>query len=102
MIPPVLPTGSRSEHSAGLAEARDDFIEDQDDVVAVADLTKDLEVLRGGCDDPAGVTDRLHDHAGHRLGIFVDDDVLHRPGGEAVALVPSGELVTVVSRREDL
>src|ERR1039458_2462935 len=101
MIPPVLPTGSTIT-PATVSRSSLTTTSDQDDVVGVADLTRVLEVLRGGCDDPAGVTDRLHDHAGHRLGIFVDDDVLHRPGGEAVALVPSGELVTVVSRREDL
>ena len=54
------------EHLAGAADAGDDLVEDQQDVVPVADLAQDRQVLLGRVDDAAGVADRLDHDRGHR------------------------------------
>ena len=72
------------EHPAGPADAGDDLVEDQQDVVPVADLPQDRQVLVGRVDHAAGVPDRLDHDRGDRVGVFHLDDLLDdRGAGDA-------------------
>ena len=83
---------------ASPAETRDDLVEDQHHVVTAADGGHRLQIFVGGRGQAGRVRDRLEDHRGHGLGVFGQDAVFHRRGGEAVGLFPGGEAVAVVQR----
>ena len=54
----------RGERRAGAPEARDDFVEDQQDAVLVADLAQSLEITLRRQHDAGGAGDGLDDDRG--------------------------------------
>jgi hypothetical protein len=71
----------KAEHLAGAAEAEHDFVEDEEDVVLVAQRADTLEVARRRDEHAAASGDRLEEDGGNSLGAFVHDLLFHR--GEA-------------------
>ncbi len=67
------------EEAAGAAEAGDDLVEDEDDVVPVAQGPERREVVVRRDHDAGGHQDRLGDQGGDRLGAFELDHLLDEP-----------------------
>ena len=61
---------------AETAEAGDDFIEDQQYAVLVADLAQALQIALGRQHHPGGAGHRFDDHGGDRRGIMQRDQAL--------------------------
>ena len=95
--------GLGREHPAGAADPGDDLIEDQEDVMAVADLAKNRQILFGRVDHAAGVADRLDQDGRHGRGIFHLDHVAHdRRAGDAAIGVGLAEGAAVACRRKNM
>jgi hypothetical protein len=62
------------------AQARDDLVGDQEDVVLVADRTDPLEVVRGADVRAAGAGHRIGQDRRDRVGPLVPDDELQMVG----------------------
>ena len=58
------------EHPARAADARDDLVKDQEDVMPVADFAEDRQILLRRVDHAAGMADRLDQDGRHGRGIF--------------------------------
>src|SRR5262249_36859359 len=87
------------EHLPGPSNAGDNLIENQEDVVSVAGLPEQRQVLFWRIDDPAGVADRLNDERCHRLGIFHLDHIAYNGrAGDAAIRVTLAERAAVTSR----
>ena len=73
------------------------------DVVPVADLAEDRQVLLGRVDHAAGVADRLDHDRRHGRRVFHLDHVLDdRRAGDAAVGVGLAERAAVAGRREDV
>ena len=95
--------GLRGEHLAGAAEAGDDLVEDQQHVVAVADLAQARQILGRRRGDAAGVADRLDDHRGDGLRPLQLDDPLDLvDAGDAAARVAQVERAGMAGGRHGL
>ena len=68
------------ERRAESAEARDDFVEDEQNAVAVADLAQPLEIALGRNEHARRSGNRLDDDRGDGLGAVLGDHVLERVG----------------------
>src|SRR5690606_1123147 len=83
--------------------AGDYFIEDEQDVMPIAELAQDSQVLRRWIDDAAGMSDRLDHDRCHRLRSFHLDDVAdERRAGDVTLRVALPEGAAVTSRRKDV
>ena len=99
----VTPNVCGREHLSRPADAGDDLVEDQQDVVAVADLAQDRQVLRRRVDDAAGVADRLDHDRRHGGRVFHLDHLLDdRGAGDAAIGIALAERAAITGRREDV
>ncbi len=96
--------GARSRPGAGAAEAGDDLVRDQQDVVLVEQRTELGPIGGGRHDDAAGPHHRLGDHGGDGIGALELDLLLER--GEAKVRQPLGiglvEGIAIGKRRRSM
>ena len=76
-----------AEPFAETSEAGDDLVEDEDDAVAVADLSDHGPVVFGRHDTTQRLRNRLPDDGRYRVGPFADDGLLDGERGELPALL---------------
>jgi len=79
--------GVGAEHGAGATETGDDFVEDQQDVVLVADLTQAFEIAFGRRQDTCRTGHGLDDQGGDVGGVVQLDDLEHFVGQGDAALL---------------
>ena len=79
----ITPNFVGGERRAESAEAGDDFVEDEEDAVAVADLAQPLEIAVGRNEHAGRSGDGFDDHRGDRVAAVVANDLLERVGEAA-------------------
>jgi hypothetical protein len=72
------PEPRRREELAGAAEAGDDLVDHEEDVVFAADALDVLEVAVGRVDHAARADDRLAEERGYAIGAKLADELLER------------------------
>ena len=102
MISGVTPNVWAANYGSGTGETRDDLVEDQDDVIPIADLPNNSKIFLGRGDDTARMTDRFEDYPRNGFRVLVKDYVLESLSGEPVAFIPRQKPIPVIGWLKDL
>ena len=85
---PASPKSLRGKHRSRARVARDDLVEYEQHVVAVANIAQDMKIFFRRRNNTACVADGFDYDAGNGIRVFADYDVFEKLRAKAIAFFP--------------